>query len=159
MKLRTVLIVALGAALLCTVSCKKDNKGFSGNPVDMGTSVRWADKNVGAIGLGDDGTKLTYDEAVEYAAQGRKWSIPTKKQWDELLDTDGIQVVHNLDPLGFYVIGKDGTSMFFPAGNYLCSDKNGKMIQYYDMLLTITDPVFKNTEKTDGKYFVRMVRK
>ena len=33
MKLKTLLLVALGASLLCTVSCDKDKKGFDGNPV------------------------------------------------------------------------------------------------------------------------------
>ena len=160
MKLRTVLIVALGAALMfCTASCKKDQKGFSGNPVDLGVGMRWADKNVGAVGLNDGGTELTYMEAVEYASQGKKWSIPTQEQWDKLLNTEGVQVVRNLDPLGFYIIGKDGNSIFFPSGLYLCADLNGHMVQYYDMVLALTAPVLKKTETTDGKYYVRMIRK
>ena len=160
MKLRSILIVAIGAALLlCTASCQKGQKGFSGNPVDLGVGMRWADKNVGAVADGDAGTSLTYDEAVAYAAESKKWSIPTKEQWDAMWDAEGIKVQKTLDPAGFYVIGKDGRSIFFPAGQYLCALKNGKMVQYYDMGLFLTEPSFKNTENTEGKYYVRMVRK
>lgn len=160
MKLRTILIVAFGAALvLGTVSCKKDQKGFSGNPIDLGVSMRWADKNVGAVADGDAGTSLTYAEAVEYASQGRKWTIPTKEQWDDILDNESVKIQKTLDPVGFYVIGKDGRSIFFPAGQYLCAGLNGKMVQYYDMGILLLEPVFKNTENTEGKYYVRMVRK
>ena len=64
MKNKSILIVALCAALLCIVSCKKDQKGYSGNPVSLGLSVRWAETNAGAGNRGELGTKMTYDEAV-----------------------------------------------------------------------------------------------
>lgn len=160
MKLKAILIVALGAALmLCTASCQKGQKGFSGNPVDLGVSMRWADMNVGAITKDDAGSSVTYDEAVDYAAQSRKWSIPTKKQWEELLNAEGVTVTRNVSPAGFYIIGKDGASIFFPGGAYLCADKDGEEIQYVDMTFALLKPVFRSTDIETGQYCIRMVRK
>ena len=85
MKRITFLLMALGAALLCTVSCEKNKKGYDGNPVSLGLSVRWAEMNVGAIEGDLDGVSVTLADAIDYAAQNKKWSIPTVMQalsWD-----------------------------------------------------------------------------
>ena len=160
MKLRNLLFVALGAALLCTVSCDKDKKGFSGDPVDLGLSIRWADLNVGAIVKDDAGSSVTYDEAVDYAAQSKKWSIPTQQQWEELLNTEGVQVQRTLDPAGFLIIGKDGMSIFFPGGTYLSStpSTDGGIV-YVDMAFALTKPVFRASTNKSDKFCVRLVRK
>ena len=157
MKNKSILIVALCAALLCIVSCKKDQKGYSGNPVSLGLSVRWAETNAGAGNRGELGTKMTYDEAIQYASESRKWSLPTQDQWVELLGSGKVTVNHNKDPAGFLFVSEEYGDLFLPAGMYLASDLFDGKIAYVD--LTGSSPNYLKTANTEETFSVRMVRK
>ena len=162
MKRITLLLLALGAALLCTVSCEKNKKGYDGNPVSLGLSVRWAEMNVGAIEGDLDGVSVTLADAIDYAAQNKKWSIPTVMQWEELLNTDGVKVQPTLSPAGYLIIGKGGQSIFFPSGYYLCAgSKDAFETTYVDLsvLSLLSEPSFATTTSKNMEFSLRLVRK
>lgn len=156
MKLRTLLLAALGAALLCTVSCKKDQKGFSGTSLDMGISVKWATMNAGASKQGEIGTEMTVQEALQYAADSKKYRLPTIDEWDDLFEHTTHSFTHTADGDGFLFISAAGTQLYVPAAKYLCQI-DGNVITYADLTTSTAKPV--TTESTGGTYAIRMVRK
>ncbi len=125
----------------------------TGTPVDLGLSVLWSSRNVGApsgeqpglyVGWGDVSackTSLNYDEyptanpplqisGSQYdfarAQWAEKWRIPTLKEMSELMQNCQWMWTVIKGVPGFQVIGKTGQSIFLPAGG----DRYG--LQYED---------------------------
>jgi len=106
--------------------------------VDLGLSVKWATRNIGAEGPWDCGnyyawgetlTKSTYSEEnnitynkpiddiagnIQYDAArknwGGNWRLPTSAEWKELIDK--CKLISTC--LGFRVVGNNGRSIFIP---------------------------------------------
>ena len=158
MKLRTILLTAFGAALLlCTVSCQKDQKGFSGTVVDLGVAVKWATTNAGANKQGEIGTEMTLEEAQAYVAESKKWKLPTIAYWQDLLEncTSANYAVNDDGSKGFLVIGKEGASIYIPAGKYL-GELVDDQINYFD--LTSATPKTRQTATLTEKFCIRLVK-
>lgn len=102
--------------------------------VDLGLSVKWASKNVGAnniLELGDRYSAITVDGNINWnsipesiASSGldiaNKLSkgtsiFPTKKQWKELIDKCEWIWVNINGVVGYRVIGRNGNSIFLPS--------------------------------------------
>lgn len=90
--------------------------GIIAEEIDLGLSVRWASHNVGAMSSTQSGFHTTWvDAPVATEAWGNGWSLPTKDEWQELIDKcswswtvrDGIG--------GRLVTGPSGKSIFLPA--------------------------------------------
>ena len=158
MKIRSILLVAIGTALLCAVSCKKD-KGFSGTSVELGLSIKWATMNVDAASKDAIGTTMTYTEAVEYAKQSKKWSLPTAVQWAELMTSGKVNISWVNEPKGFVAIAEDGAQVFFPAGKYLVGDLSEGQVGYVDMSTSTKPTSITWVGNTEGTYCIRLVRK
>ena len=81
--------------------------------VDLGLSVKWATCNVGASSASEYGNYYTWDKAC--AGWSGSWRVPTKAEFQELIDkctwTWTSQGGHN----GYKVTGKNGNSIFLPA--------------------------------------------
>lgn len=77
---------------------------------DLGLSVKWADKNVGAETPQDNGKLYTFEEA-KYNTYGY---LPTKEQWEELKNKCTWTWTGN----GYKVIGPNGNSIYLPAAGY-----------------------------------------
>lgn len=112
--------------------------------VDLGLSVLWADRNVGADDLTDQGNlyawgeiepktkssdskynpiiKLKKGAVLDSASDpatvrwGTGWHVPTEAQWRELINKCTIRE-HN-SRMGIIVIGPNGNSIFLPFSNY-----------------------------------------
>lgn len=121
-----------------------------GKAVDLGLSVLWSDRNVGAatpetIGnyyaWGEKSVKLnyTYDNwafnkgdkcyDVAYLKWGKQWRYPTLKQWKELIEkTNRKDVVRNGQAGWLFTSKINGNSIFIPFENYWSSsiEKTGK---------------------------------
>lgn len=119
--------------------------------VDLGLSVLWADRNVGADDLTDPGNlyawgeiepktkssdskykpiiKLKKGAVLDSSSDpatvrwGTGWHVPTEAQWRELIKKCTIRE-HN-SRMGIIVIGPNGNSIFLPFSNY------DKVISYW----------------------------
>ena len=108
-----------------------------GNAIDLGLSVLWADKNVGAsspseygklYGYGDtSGEKWSEDENdypkshiirtsndIATSNWGKEWRMPSVQELEELAKKCQWKEVSINDILGIQAIGPNGNSIFFP---------------------------------------------
>ena len=158
MKLRTILLTAFGAAIvLCAVSCKKDQKGFSGTSVDLGVSAKWASTNAGANQQGEIGTEMTLEEALAYVAESKKWRLPAISDWQNLMSQCTSAEYSKLvdGTFGWLISGKEGAQIYIPAGKYL-GEQEGDAIKFYD--LTKDPAKIGSTTKLTEKFFIRLVK-
>ena len=102
--------------------------------VDLGLSVKWASKNVGAnnrLELGNKYSAMAADTNMKWntipeniatsefdianrLSNGRSM-IPTKKQWKELIDKCEWHWADVNGVVGYRVIGRNGNSIFLPS--------------------------------------------
>lgn len=108
--------------------------------VDLGLSVKWASKNLGAsnhLDLGKKYKALDYGEIIDENPEldndlgeidlaglkydyvrkelGVGWQMPTLEQWKELKEKCSWKATIEKDVPGFIVTGKTGKSIFIPA--------------------------------------------
>ena len=109
--------------------------------VDLGLSVKWAKKNLGASNYTDKGNSyedyedvnLSGNEKYDYARKelGGSWRMPTFKDWQELKEKCTWKTVKIDDKPGFQVTGPNGNIIFLPAEKL---DEPIMGIQHYDGL-------------------------
>jgi hypothetical protein len=75
--------------------------------VDLGLSVKWANKNVGAELPDKVGVYFNYDEAED-----RFYDLPTVDEVRELFEK--CKIKYNKNKKGFDVVGVNGNSIFLP---------------------------------------------
>lgn len=86
--------------------------------VDLGLSIRWANKNIGAKSVADCGISINSahsdetQEVYEYNFKGAK--IPTIGQWEELRNNCPWEWSQKDGKDGYKVIGRNGNSIFLP---------------------------------------------
>lgn len=133
--------LALFLAALLLAGCGKSGAGeetengnsvTGGTPVDMGLSVLWADRNVGAqlpeepgtlFGYGDAGGQNRSEHAEDYvtsgdaAAQawGSGWRLPTEAEMQELVERCTWVWVADDDRRGYEVTAPSGAKIFLPT--------------------------------------------
>ena len=118
--------------------------------VDLGLSVNWASNNLrladaridnSLIGWGNVDGRLKSQTVEEYIGDididdiagtcydivssnlGKGWSMPTEKQWQELLTKCTLS--YNFNKCGFDVNGPNGNSIFLPLGGFRTGDNVG----------------------------------
>lgn len=85
------------------------------NYVDLGLSVKWATRNIGATNPWDYGSYFSWTSSR--SEWGSSWRMPTREEMNELLTcTIEYTVYHNVG--GIRVTGKNGKSIFIPASGY-----------------------------------------
>ena len=77
--------------------------------VDLGLSVQWADRNIGADSQDDAGSYYTYDEG-----EGKGYTLPTVDEVRELFEKCKIR--YDKKRNGFIVVGVNGNTIFIPIG-------------------------------------------
>lgn len=87
------------------------------NYVDLGlpSKTLWADRNIGAKKPEDYGEYYNFDAA-------QKYNCPTKEQFKELVEYCDWKWVTYKNTNGYLVIGKNGNSIFLPAGGHFEDD-------------------------------------
>lgn len=80
-------------------------------PGELGLSVRWTTCNVGAKSPEENGDYYTFDKAMAKF----KGKLPTKEQWEELIDKCTWEWIALNGVNGYKVIGPNGNSIFLPA--------------------------------------------
>ena len=147
--------------------------------VDLGLSVKWATCNVGASSPGDSGnyyawgetgTKSNYrsSNSISYgkswgdiggnssrdaarANWGGSWRMPTKTEFQELIDNCTWTWTTQNGKNGYKVTGKNGQSIFLPAAGYHYGDTfygGGEYVYYWS-----SSPCESNTEDAYGLVF------
>ena len=77
--------------------------------VDLGLSVKWSNKNIGAVNPEDIGAYFNCDEA-----EGLGVNLPTVDECRELYEN--CKIVYDKKKSGFVVTGPNGNSIFVPIG-------------------------------------------
>lgn len=119
-------------------------------PIDLGlpSGTIWGDRNLGACSSSDFGELFAWGEitakddysqgnynaldkpkgiisSAQFDAStkllGEKWSIPTEKQFQELIDKCQWSWKLNNGHYGFEVVGPNGNKIFLPACGWICS--------------------------------------
>lgn len=94
--------------------------------IDLGLSVNWATCNLGSNYPYYRGT--LYELSMEYqgdtatALWGKDWRMPTKEEFQELMDSCSWEFDNNNQ--GFIVTGRNGNSIFLPAGGFKSDDRD-----------------------------------
>ena len=94
--------------------------------IDLGLSVNWATCNLGSNYPFFRGT--LYELSMEYqgdtatALWGKDWRMPTKEEFQELMDSCSWEFDNNNQ--GFIVTGRNGNSIFLPAGGFKSGDRD-----------------------------------
>ncbi len=100
------------------------NNSVVAAPVDLGLSVLWASKNLGAAEPFQYGGY--YDRTADYASRywGEEWRLPTEKEWEELFTKCQVKYVSAVlkdkdympDTAGYLLItGSNGNKIWLPA--------------------------------------------
>lgn len=79
--------------------------------VDLGLSVLWADRNIGALDINECGNYYSFDELP---IDG--YTLPTKEQFEELIDKCNWE--WNSVFKGYIITGPNGNNIFLPAAGY-----------------------------------------
>lgn len=149
----------IGALLSVLCSCGgSGNSQKSHEYVDLGlpSGVKWATCNVGASNPGDCGDyytwgatvakpenisysrssgdisgNLSYDAAA--ASWGGNWRLPTRSEFQELLDCCTWTWANQDGNDGYKIIGPNGNSIFLPAAGFFLSDlkRKGDVCNYW----------------------------
>lgn len=150
--------------------------------VDLGLSVKWASKNVGAnnrLELGDKYSVIAADTNINWNTiseniAGTKLDIanklshdrsilPTRKQWKELIDKCEWHWADVNGVVGYRVIGRNGNSIFLPStgnGNtyYWSASKASKYKCFYYLYFNSYNfDIMYNL--FSGLYYIRPVQK
>jgi len=75
---------------------------------------RFNDSPLYGVNIDDISNSENYD--VAKIKWGNGWSIPTKKQWDELIRFCKIKIIKKNGVNGVLLVGRNGKSVFFPSG-------------------------------------------
>ena len=92
--------------------------------VDLGLSVCWASSNVGSDMAYNLGIPFTKNDIVQ-RLNNKAERLPTKEEFEELLEKCTWERTTLEGQIGYKVIGKNGNSIFFPA----CSSKSDNFME------------------------------
>lgn len=112
--IRPVLINKENIKVMCLFKKKKNTLKSTDGFVDLGLSVKWASRNVGAETPEGVGTYFNYNEVSETGAV-----LPTKEEFEELFGKCVIK--YDKKRNGFTLKGLNGNEIFIP----ISGEKNG----------------------------------
>ena len=130
------------------------------NAIDLGLSVLWADRNIGAASPHEVGKYFTYNE-IPSSFDG-SWRLPTKEECEELQQRlrqtgDYITDGHRTIPVPEKTItGRTGRTMTIPrSGYYVNSDKKTVIDENLGYLWSRTSESYRKRYvlRTDGQLF------
>ncbi len=96
--------------------------------VDLGlpSGTKWAVTNVGAKTPYEYGDYITGPVTISDLKWGGNWTIPTRTQYEELMDACSWQYMKTGNKPGYKVTGPNGKFIFLPAGGGI-SRLDGKL--------------------------------
>ena len=156
------------------VTIQEESNSNVCQPVDLGltSGTIWADRNVGAANISDFGDLYAWREIskkkdysqglynstnkpktsitsakfdVATSIWGEEWTIPTEKQFKELLDECQWQWTRIKGHYGYLITGKNGNQLFLPAAGWICSknpDYQNKYGYYWTTDRVVSNPQF-----------------
>lgn len=141
---------------LLHVSCFEQNSSDNSsiNPIDLGLSVIWSDRNIGASEIDDYGIMSSFDEFDESAYSG--WRIPTAQELEELINKCRV-TAYSARTRGCQFKSNNGHSILMPsAGCAIGSDiyRKGQWGEYLGTVNSRFSKYCKMTVAIDGTPFV-----
>lgn len=111
--------LANGESYEKNIAVQQEGNDINGHEyVDLGLSVYWSSCNIGASSKTDVGTYLNWhDASSEVSKWGEGWRIPTKSDFQELID--------NCKASGEIINGKKVLKMTGPNGHYIYMPLSG----------------------------------
>lgn len=104
-------------------------KSVPDNAVDLGLSVYWSDRNIGASSSKDKGNEFWFEDAVKAAScVGNGWRLPTEEECKELINL--CQWTKKDNGKGWQITGLNGNSIYLPT-NLLVQEEWGKGLGEY----------------------------
>lgn len=86
-----------------------------GEWVDLGLSVLWATKNLGASNTRDYGGYFGIDVDSYYLGKKGRPRLPTEEEFKELISKCSLKIVYGEPYRGYRIIGSNGNYMSFPT--------------------------------------------
>lgn len=142
---KTTFIIVAAAVAACAISCNKSSdfsgpdyppelieKVSEGEAVDLGLSVKWCSRNLGASSVQDPGGLYTWQSMTNYktkaslnpedpatAILGEDYRCPTKAELNELISSCTLSFKTYKGRPGLFAKGPNGASIFLPCGGGL----------------------------------------
>ena len=94
---------------------------YSMVPVDLGLSVKWATSNLGTTVASESGEYYAWAAGKSDPVPGlcgKDWRMPTKAEFEELLNKCNVQETTQDGVKGYKITGGNGNSIFLPAAGY-----------------------------------------
>lgn len=117
--------------------------GKKGEAVDLGLSVLWADRNIGAEKPTDCGRSLAWSIKsskkhcdVPSRMWGKEWHTPTEEQINEIISR--CKWTWQENPRGYMVEGSTGNRIFFPFRD----DEKIQIFGYWSATRFLPNPQF-----------------
>ena len=125
--------------------------------VDMGTGLKWATMNVGAVASEDNGDLFSWSNGKAAAESwGGSWRLPTREEWESLFDDSKYTWIWESEKNGYTVESKIegfvGNSIFLPAAGLYDSDEpdwNIPRLGFYWSSTLGADPVYFEFDADD----------
>ena len=125
--------------------------------VDMGTGLKWATMNVGAVASEDNGDLFSWSNGKAAAESwGGNWRLPTREEWESLFDDSKYTWIWESEKNGYTVESKIegfvGNSIFLPAAGLYDSDEpdwNIPRLGFYWSSTRGADPVYFEFDADD----------
>lgn len=93
-----------------------ESGGTIASAVDLGLSVKWASHNLGASMSSEVGSRVDVSSVDAPVAEwGGEWRMPTKEEWQELIEKCSWEWCVRDGIGGRLVTGPSGNSIFIPA--------------------------------------------
>ena len=118
--MKKVLLVLAMVFVGIVGNAQSNEKMINGHEyVDLGLSVKWADRNYAAKSAEEYGAYMTYEKALSACKYwGETWRLPTKDEMIELVDFCSWTWTTQNGKNGYQVTGPNGNSIFIPAAGY-----------------------------------------
>lgn len=125
--------------------------------IDLGLSVDWGETNWGADNPHEYGMYLSWKEIVDFdpctKQQGEGWRLPTKEEFEELINKCDVLRTELNDVPGFCFTSKgDLNKLFLPAGGCKSFDepaeryKEGKNLYYWSSSPYVEEDIYGKPE-------------
>ena len=126
--------------------------------INLGLSVMWGDRNLGATSPERSGSIYTWAEAtklkngMDLAGQmlGKGWRLPTYQEIEELL-SNRFGPCHSPYSFGIQVYGGNGNSIFLPASNIDINKVASTNGQYWSSTLETGMPGYASQFRFDQR--------
>ena len=124
--------------------------------VDLGLSVKWADRNYGAKSPEDNGCYIKRSDCEMSDAESLPCRVPSKEEWQELMHECTWRFTVQNSVGGCIVTGPNGNSIFLPAAGCGFCESDGETGNYWSSTLDEKDEMYRAYYLSFDRFGCRM---